>query len=481
MIDWQRQFPTFLRWGNLGRAALSDSRVGRSALDAWRGIERLVTIEVGRGVQRVSLWEIGIETQRLVAMRERLLVPPESVPENLAEDIEEAGAIGLPCELLLNPPLAVIKTFTITAQEAKDPARWIAAHREEVLPQAMTDDIQLTWDIIHGSTSSVLAVGLARRSASELIAAELLRAGCWLERVVVGPLDVLRKAAESGCTEPCWIVDRCSANSEGRWLRQGGDVLAFVEIRDSENQGLQESLEKRRISQRIQNLLSIDPESIPTWEALPHQPTQPAGRRSRWGTPSVAPGRKVAATVSDHASRLPIALERWAHWVFRWAALATIIVVLTGFAGYGLTNTIATLRGRSLEEVTTLDQQRARLLADHAKLAQRLREKPPGEAHQNPLMGRLWYDVGAAKPKSAWLRVVRLGDLDGLPGKVSGWYLEGLSLDRAAPQTYVTELVQHGRWQAQMTRLERVDRSKSRDIPEALRGDLFRFSVQITR
>jgi len=481
MINWERHFPTFAKWGQrLVRSQVIQSPFVQTPIESWRETERCCVVEVGRGVRRVRSWQIRGADYRQTASRERYASSRAQLSEGLEEDLRAVGARAQSCTVLLNPPWAVVKVFSVTPEEAGNPDRWILKHRTEVFPPGIEDDTMLAYHVFPASSDeSSLAVGLIRRSTLVSLQESMARSCCWLNQVVIGPLAVLEASMPQIHGESAFLIDRSGLGSIGCWLVRHGQLKGWAELPTSDEDGLA-ALPPADQIQAVFGSWIQDEGGLPrTIEASRYMPATDTQCRSRWRFPIVGQNQRSLAAIPWTGDSTPVALERWTAWVFRWAVVMVAVAGLFSLAGYSLSTVFTALRGDAISESANLESRHDQLMAERDRLMFKL--AGPANRGQSPsLAGLFWFNLGVAKPEAVWLRAIKLQTANSSHGEPL-WQLEGLSLDRESPGQFAVILASRSQRPSRLTRLERVDPTKVRDAPATLRHDFYRFVIEVTR
>lgn len=472
MINWKKATPTFAGWvGNINR-----STAYRVAFDAWRAIEHRCVIEVNREVRRITIWESGPSGSRKLDSLESRLTTTDNPSENLSAELAKIGAHGLACDLLLHPPWAVAKVFELTQQESENPAQWIARHRSEVFPVGIENDVVLSYTLQSvESEHATLIVGLARRSAIDTIKPAVERAGCQFHSTVIGPVAALQRSSVRLGSGDTVALENAGGGSIGCWLIQDTRPIGWVELPVQGDSGTDSS---DAIADRLHDLLGADwtdVTSIQCQEVTPYTP--PAILRSHWRIPSRVHVSASEIVTSERPSGVRVAvIDPWLSWVFRWSLLvASAALVLAGSIA-GLATLTRGISGHNADEVASSYELRESLQSELSEL--RKRESKATRSSSGAVAGRLWFDLGQGKPVGMWLRQIKAVQPKDIR-QPALWLVEGLTNQKGAPESYAEDLVSISGYRTRLTRLERAETAKLKDLPASMRGELYRFAIEI--
>lgn len=470
MINWEKQLPTFARWGR----GLTRSQVFRVSRDSWRGIEWRCDIGVGRGVLRVTLWEIGPQGTRILDSVESPAESLGQITESLDAALRSIGATGLPCELLLNPPWAVAKVLPLTVDEVCEPTQWIARHRSEVFPTGIEADTCLTYSIrARQDHSSNLIIGLTRRSTLEPLLEAIARAGCTVRATVIGPIAALDRMDAKQESASCIAIERTGTGSVGCWISQDSGGLGWTEFPIEADSSLENSLPERL--QALVDDTSDPSEFLPFVEIPSWRP--PIPNVSRWRPPLKESTRQNEGHIErPRSDRIGPVVQSWLGWVLRWSVVLAMSGLLLSVANFAISGISHAITRQNTGQVAASTERWNALLTEWRTL-----EKQVGKSEQPSSMinlGRVWLELGSNRPTGLWLRQVKMEPRNA-DGRTLTIMIEGVASDKDAPQQYTDNLKTNSAFSARTTRLERMDTSKLKDAPASLRDELYRFAIEL--
>lgn len=466
-MNWHKHFPTFAGWAS----QLSRLSALRTVWNLWKGIERRSVLEVGRGMLRLTVWEVKSTGANRIALLESSARSMEEVGGGLENILNELGTKGWACDLLLHPPWAIAKVFKLRAEEAQNPAQWIARHRNEVFPPGIENDIVITYSLRKQSDASqILIIGLARRSVIESLREAVERAVGSIRSTIIGPLSTLDR--NDWPSDRALALELTGSGSVGCWLFQNGEPHGWIEVPVSEDAA---SDPDAAIVSQLRDFCQNEVDFVDSAHVVPVKSYAPQSTTtSRWAFPKrVVNARTISLAERGNACDLTVT-ERWLGWILRWSAVITIVALLFGGVVAGLSFSLNNLSGTGSDRY-------AALVAHHETLRAELKslEKRTSSTDDASLrLAQLWYHIGETKPSDLWLRQVKSGATTGQK-QSAGWSIEGLSTTREAPQQYTDSLATAAGFRARLTRLERVDVSKLKDIPASLKKELYRFAIEI--
>lgn len=466
-MSWHKHFPTFAGWAS----RLSRLSALRTAWDLWKGIQRRTVLEVGRGMLRVTVWEIVSTGANQVASLESPAESFEQIAGGLEDSLNELGARGLECDLLLHPPWAVAKVLELNAAEAQNPAQWIAQHRNEVFPHGIENDIALTYLLrTQSDASQKLIIGLARRSVIGPLRESVERAGYSVRSTIIGPLATIERL---DCPMGnAFAIEPTGRSSVGCWLFQNGEPHGWIEVPVS---GDVASGPDAAIVSRLREFCQYEvdlPDSAHVVSVTSYAPRSTA--TSRWRLPKrVVKARTISLAQRGNAFDLTVT-DWWLGWAFRWSAVITVVALLFAGIAAGLSFSLNSLSGMASDRYTAIVAHRETLRAELKSLEKRTLSTDNAGLR----LAQLWYHIGKTKPSDLWLRQVKSGATTG-QSQTKGWSIEGLSGTKESPQQYTDSLSATAGLNARLTRLERADVSKLKDVPASLKKELYRFAIVI--
>jgi hypothetical protein len=391
-------------------------------------------------------------------------------------DLRKLGASGLECDLLVHPPWAVARVFDLTSDEAENPTQWIARHRSEVFPPGIEDDVIMSFSLRkRGGKQSNLIVGLTRRATLKPMSEAIARAGCIHRATIIGPLSALERIEPQPDDADVTATERTGVGSIGCWLFEHGELLGWTELSDGNRTDADLEGELLR---KLKDLFDSEPTRIDAVRQIPIPTYEPhLDSASRWRIPRKYPTEQRGIIVSDRISGSnPLALRAWLAWSFRWCtAIAAVALVLAGLTAC-ISAIALSLAGSDSDRISAVYERHRTLSADLRALEKKA--NTTGTSYSDSRVGRLWYDLGSEKPSGLWLRQMKTGPATST-GSSTTWLIEGLSRDKDAPRRYADNLASGGGYRTRLTRLERVDASKLKDIPVPLKSDLYRFAIEV--
>jgi len=476
-MEFKRYFPTYYRWWESARRwPLWRTAFVTVARDAWRGTDRRCVVEFGRGVRRITHWSAQHGKIAVHGSTECEVFDPALLDESLIEDLRSVQAMGIPCEIILQPPWAAAKVFDLTDQEAQEPEHWIAQHRKVVFPTGIEDDISLSHHLQqYPGGHRRLIVGLMRRSVISALSSELEKHGSLSGTIINGPLQVFLDSLRTLNPETGLLLDRGGPGSFGCWLFLDGCVAGWAEIAGKTDEvdtdptlpPVIQGYFGEIVVQHIQNARIV--------EATRYQPGFSSAAHSRWRPPFQTTIDGLSAQPARQRRLVLDSVQSWSTWLFRWGVVLTAAALVLIFFGRVLQFVDAAGGSSAAEQVTDQQAHRDRLLAERELLLPRTTALE-NQSGGNVMAARLWHDLGVAKAKSIWLRSVKLKTGE---RQVRRWSVEGLSVDRDGPYTFATALSAQTCWRARVIELEAIDASRAKQIPDALKKGIYRFTVEV--
>jgi hypothetical protein len=481
MTDWQRHFPTFLRWyRQITGAGPFQTTFVRRVAHLWTADNTIITLVVGREGILSTNWRFDAQ-DHTSSSREFVPFSQPIVNSDLIDMLDQFGLREQAVQVVLEAPWAAVKAFDMLPSDPRDPDTWIAGHRDDVIPNDLADDLLLKYRMFRCRSSTRLIVGLTRRSIVESLITVLEQKRAQILSIECGPLRFLDECLRTATDKPALCEMITAQRSRAYWfINENGIPEGWTELSlsTSSDTTTDEESSREEVWQRFGITNGERCRIVP----IAHPSAPPISSQQIFK--GIPPRLRVStSTVADSASYSPAEfsfhVRLWALWGIRYSSYLVVACLILWMIVAGA-NALFTELGSGAEEWSYWQDRLEQLAREEDSIESQLKHAAP-EPSPRFLLSPLWFEIGRAWPDSSWLSSIEFSG-DGASGHAPPVILQGFTLGHASISLATKRLA--GTFGAGVS-LRSLDRVESRDRqnlpPHIASANVLRFSMIIPR